>query len=85
MFTSDQTQEQLLESISTLDFVIIEITLYLDNHPEDSGAISRLKSVIEERNEKYQQYTCNYGPLKACDAPIGEQWLWAEQNFPWDA
>ena len=51
MFTSDQTQEQLLESISTLDFVIIEITLYLDNHPEDSGAISRLKSVIEERNE----------------------------------
>ena len=28
---------QLLEEIQALDFAIVELTLYLDTHPKDSG------------------------------------------------
>lgn len=32
---------QLLENLQELDFVLVELTLYLDTHPDDTAAINQ--------------------------------------------
>lgn len=46
---------QLLEQLQAVDFVLVELTLYLDTHHYDQDAINQFNHYVKER-EKFKKY-----------------------------
>ena len=40
----------LMEELQTVDFVIIDLTLYFDTHPDDFDAIQQYNAFMKQRN-----------------------------------
>ena len=81
---SGLSKEQLLQRIFTTGFACVDASLYLDTHPEDTGAIS----YFGENNRKYQEalheYSQKYGPLTLAHVHHPEDyWNWVDQPWPW--
>lgn len=79
-------QERLLHNISLMDFVIVEMTEYLDTHPTDSEAIDYLKHYVRMKNQALREYASKFSPLTIASAdasPCGE-WTWATTPMPWE-
>ena len=55
---------RLLENLQELDFVLVELTLYLDTHPDDTAAINQFNDFSYKRRVLKQQMEEKYGPLQ---------------------
>jgi spore coat protein JB len=63
----------LMEQLQAVDFVLVELTLYLDTHPNDTAA-------IQQFNETAQYY----GPLQQYgNSYSGYPWNWNDSPWPW--
>ncbi|SFS35527.1 spore coat protein CotJB [Marininema halotolerans] len=81
---STQAYYTLLKQIQALDFVLVELTLYLDTHPEDTQAIQQFNTTSLQSNQLKQQYQQLYGPLYQFGAsPSGTPWNWKDAPWPW--
>lgn len=71
-------ESQLLE-IQQVTFFLTDLTLYLDTHPEDTGASDRRKELQQKRKELMAQFAMDYYPLSMqCE---GEQ---VKEPVPWE-
>lgn len=79
-------QERLLHNIDLIGFVIVEMTLYLDTHPDDTEAIDYLRHYVRMKNQALREYAAKYEPLTvACaDASSEKEWIWATSPMPWE-
>ena len=77
-------KKRLLREIQELDFVVLELNLYLDNHPHDTVALAKAFTTAQQKHSAYMEYIRNFGPLRHDDVLEQGSWLWAEQDFPWD-
>jgi spore coat protein JB len=80
----DSRYYQLLHQLQTMDFVLVELNLYLDTHPDDSGALQQYNRYVQERWKLAQEFESAYGPLQHfghsySDAP----WRWDDAPWPW--
>lgn len=77
---------KLLRSLQELEFIAVELNLYLDTHPNDSRAIREYNRVTEEIAKVTEQYNRECGPhMGFGHSPNkGNTWLWAEQPWPWE-
>ncbi|QOR65301.1 spore coat protein CotJB [Cytobacillus suaedae] len=66
----------LLEELQAVDFVLVELTLYLDTHPTDYQAIQQFNNFALQRKKLAKQYEAQYGPLL--------QYGHSYSNYPWD-
>lgn len=64
---------QDLEEIQAVDFALVELTLYLDTHPNDQQAM-QLKRIFETKYGPLQQYGNSYTDGK---------WSWGTSPWPW--
>lgn len=81
----DPNQRQLLHEIQQLEFVAIELTLYLDTHPDEQEPLRDYNRITERLNQLKMQYERLYGPLAAYGVSTSRTpWQWAEQPWPWD-
>ena len=55
---------QLLLELQELDFVLVELTLYLDTHPDDTAAINQFNDFSYKRRVLKQKMEEKYGPLQ---------------------
>ena len=55
---------QFLEQLQTVDFVLVELTLYLDTHDEDAEAIKQFNHYASERKKLKKVIESKYGPLQ---------------------
>jgi spore coat protein JB len=75
---------QLLQEVQTVDFVLVELNLYLDTHPEDKQALAQFNKFKQRKKVVCQQYESQFGPLHNYgDSPVGSEWSWAEGPWPW--
>ncbi len=78
-------QERLLREIGMIDFVIIEMNLYLDTHPNDKNAIEYLNHYVRLKNQALRDYAARYGPLTLSSADsCSKEWNWALMPWPWE-
>ena len=79
-------KEMLFHDIGIIDFVIVEMNLYLDTHPTDCEAMEYLRHYVRLKNQAMKEYAMKYGPLRIQDADAGnhKEWLWAMQPWPWE-
>lgn len=84
--TINEEAGRLLRRIQELEFIAIELNLYLDTHPNDARAITEYNRVHDELMKLGEQHDNSYGPLHGFGQSknIGRTWLWAEQPWPWE-
>ena len=74
----------LLEEIQAIDFVIVELNLYLDTHPQDLEAIKQLNEATLKSMELKQHFEQQFGPLMNFGRSFsGYPWSWNETPWPW--
>lgn len=79
-------RSKLFHSINIFSFVIVEMILYLDTHPNDKEAIEYLNHYIRLKSQAMAEYAKNYGPLSVNASLEGDsdEWKWATQPMPWE-
>ena len=77
-------RQNLLNEIGKIDFVIMELNLYLDTHPYDQHALDKMCYFQKIKKQLVEKYTELYGPLTADFTVDNDEWKWATQNWPWE-
>lgn len=76
---AQQKRESLMTKINEVSFVLDDLVLFLDTHPDEQEAITLRKQLIEERKRLLKEFDQNYYPLtKDCEG------LWTEGPMPWE-
>nr|WP_275984168.1 spore coat protein CotJB [Paenibacillus hamazuiensis] len=75
---------QLLQELQAVDFVLVELTLYLDTHPWDEQAIAQFNQMSQQRHKLAFQFEQEYGPLMQFGHSYSRSpWQWVETPWPW--
>ncbi len=75
---------QLMEQLQAVDFVLVELTLYLDTHPTDIEAINQFNQFAKERKQVKKEFEKQFGPLlQYGNSYSGYPWNWADSPWPW--
>lgn len=84
--TNTSEREQLYRDIGIIDFVVVEMTQYLDTHPSDKEAMEYLSHYVRMKNQAMREYAMKYAPLRISDADSCNmnQWKWAKEPWPWE-
>lgn len=73
-----------MEQLQAVDFVLVELTLYLDTHPDDFEAINQFNQFAKERKRLKKIIESNYGPLMQYgNSYSGYPWDWNDGPWPW--
>ncbi|WNR43378.1 spore coat protein CotJB [Paenibacillus roseipurpureus] len=73
-----------LRDLQAVDFVLVELTLYLDTHPDDLAAIQQYNQFAQKRIPMVQQFELEFGPLMSYGHSFTRQpWQWGNTPWPW--
>ena len=80
----------LLKKLTQLDFMALDLQLYLNTHPSDAEALELYTEYLECGNTVREEYESNFGPLTAFRSygqkPDGTAgFAWADCQWPWMA
>ena len=77
------TREKLLKEVMALEFMAIDLNLYLNTHPYDRRAIMIFISTVQRANMARMNFERMYGPLTA-SASNSWPWPWINSPWPWE-
>ena len=75
---------ELLNSISELQFVCIELDLYLDTHPTDAAARNDYYNYSVLLEGLIKRYESEYGPLMGFGHSPTDAGCWVCSAWPWE-
>ncbi len=80
-----------MREIQQVSFVVDDLRLYLDTHPEDQDGLTLLKQVLGRRKQLMTEFAAEFYPLTLdCMADIYESdpsalcYCWQEGPAPWE-
>jgi spore coat protein JB len=75
---------QMLEEIQAIDFVIVELNLYLDTHPDDTAAIKQFNEASKRSMELKAEFEKQFGPLMHFGYSFSNYpFNWKDTPWPW--
>ena len=77
-------KEQMFYEIGIVDFVVVELTEFLDTHPSCKEALEYFNHYSKIRNQMVEEFSQKYYPITANDAVCGKEWTWGEAPLPWE-
>ena len=85
------TQETMLLQIQQVGFVLDDLRLYLDTHPEDRDGITLLKAMLKRKKTLMREFAIHFYPLTPdCMADTYENnpeemsYCWPDGKIPWE-
>ena len=84
MMVNQMNQQQLLHWLDMVSFAVVDITEYLDTHPQDEEALKYFDHYIELRKAALKAYSEKYGPLTIDMANPDSYWTWSNVPLPWE-
>ncbi len=76
--------KKMLNEIGMIDFVVIEMTEYLDTHPKDKEAINYFNYYAKLKDKMMREFADKYWPLSLATADNSKnEWSWVLQEPPW--
>ena len=84
MMMNQMNQAQLLHWIDMVSFAVVDITEYLDTHPQDEKALNYFNHYMDLRRSALQAYAQKYGPLTIDNANPDNYWNWSDVPLPWE-
>ncbi|MDU2065041.1 MAG: spore coat protein CotJB [Sporomusaceae bacterium] len=77
-------QMALVKKIQEIQFVAIELALYLDTHPCDKEALDDYNCAVEVLERYLNEYMNQFGSLLWLGHHgVEGKWDWADQPWPW--
>lgn len=75
---------QIMGELQVVDFILVELTLYLDTHPDDVEAINQFNQFAKERKRIKKAFESQFGPLlEYGNSYSGYPWNWKDTPWPW--
>lgn len=74
---------ELLKQITAVDFMIEDLHLYLNTHPEDQNAIVKYNTFVMQSQALKQQYQNFFGMLSEHNSFSHSPWQWINEPWPW--
>ena len=78
------SQCELMNRISEVQFVCVELNLYLDTHPTDRDAREDYFTYSSLLKELITEYEAEYGPLQGFGHSPTETGCWVCSQWPWE-
>lgn len=77
--------DQMLLEFLRLQFTEIELTLYLDTHPDDQEALNTYNSIVPQLKQCLEACERIYGPLRPYGNATSQcPWQWINSPWPWE-
>ena len=73
-----------MAELQALEFVILELGLYLDTHPNDAEAFALFQEYVALEREGRKRYEKMYGPLTLSAAADSDCFTWLNDPWPWE-
>ena len=79
--------DELLKKLSALDFIAVDLALFLNTHPDNNEAIQAYNQVITAADTVRMKYEEAFGPLCSFRsyAANTNHWEWTHDPWPWQA
>ncbi len=77
-------EKQMLKDISMIDFVLVDLMLYLDTHPYDRNAMEYYNHYNRIKNRMEKEFSMKYYPLNKNMADSTKEWRWGMAPLPWE-
>lgn len=75
---------RLLNNIQEIQFVALELQLYLDTHPEDDEALEDFNCAVDVFYKLLAEFEECYGPLLNTGLMPANRWSqWISNPWPW--
>lgn len=75
---------RLMEEWQAVDFVLVELNLYLNTHPNDANAVKEYNHFVQESKKLQQKIESIFGPTTNFgNSYAGYPWNWNDPPWPW--
>lgn len=74
----------LMKKIRMYDFVITEMVLFLDTHPNSPEGLAHFRKYQALREQAMNDYTANFGPIQPTQTHADTHWTWIDDPWPWE-
>lgn len=75
---------ELLQRINELSFVLDEMRLFLDTHPDCREGLEFYNKNAVLRANAVADYNRLFGPLRFYDLTDNNRWQWVNDPWPWE-
>ena len=75
---------RMLNDISIVGFVLVDLSLYLDTHPFDKEAMEYFNHYARIKNKMTRDFSMRYFPLTTDLADSTKEWRWGAAPLPWE-
>ena len=76
-------REMMLQKLMELDFLAVDLGLYLNTHPTETEAINAYNQTIEAADTLRMKFEAAYGPLCSFRSYAAVTENWQRKNDPW--
>ncbi|MBQ5398589.1 MAG: spore coat protein CotJB [Ruminococcus sp.] len=76
-------REIMTKKLASYQFMVSDLKLYLDTHPNDKATIDKLREYTEKYMAERAKFEKLYGPLTATDEGKN-RWSWIKAPWPWE-
>jgi spore coat protein JB len=73
-----------LGELMSLNFVVQELGLYLDTHPEDREALRYFTEYAALLKQGKETFVARYGPLRQVQVTQDGGYSWVNDPWPWE-
>ena len=77
-------RKEMLRKVQEADFVLYDVSLFLDSHPNNRMALDFFKDAQAYYTEVVSDYEMEFGPLVAYDVDTDRGWTWVQGPWPWE-
>jgi spore coat protein JB len=77
------SKDELLMKLMQLDFLAVDLQLFLDTHPSDGSALAKYNETVIMANKLRKDYERNYGPLYSFRSEQSTEYKWIDCPWPW--
>ncbi len=75
--------DEILRKLTALDFIAVDLALFLDTHPDDREALDKYNDILTQANGLRKQYEQMCGPLVSYRSMSPYPWQWVCDPWPW--
>jgi spore coat protein JB len=80
----EDNMEQMLNDIGVIGFVLTDLSLYLDTHPDDRNALEYFNHYAGLKKRMVKDFSQKYYPLVMEYSDCNNEWRWGMAPMPWE-
>lgn len=81
---NNMNKMDLLKKITVANFMVEDLGLYLNTHPNDCVAVDKYNIYVKESNDLKKMYAECCGMIEEHGSTSPCPWIWINDPWPWE-